>query len=86
MRVLGEKQQPETENDNSEIRLARLEAIIQEEINARLRAEHDFRHRLFYLEKICLIPMLGQQMRAQASWLSRLRGWFGLVRFRCFAQ
>lgn len=62
-----------------ESRLANIESILQQETNARLRAEHNFRHRVGYLEKICLLPMLGQQMRAQASWPSRLRGFLGLA-------
>jgi hypothetical protein len=57
-----------------EERLARVEAILDEEISARARADHGLEDRISYMEGICLRPMLARRINGPIPWLWKLLG------------
>lgn len=62
-------------------RLAELEATLREEISQRIRAHHRFEHRVSYIERNCLLPMVGLQIDAPGSWRAGLRRWIFRLMF-----
>jgi hypothetical protein len=57
-----------------EDRVAKLDETLQQEIEQRIRADHEFRHRLFYIEENCLKPALSRKIYGPIPWLSKLLG------------
>jgi hypothetical protein len=64
-------------NMTFEQRLAKLENTMQEEIGQRIRADHELRHRVNYLEKICLMPALSRRFVGPIPWLWKMLGLSG---------
>jgi len=54
--------------------LAKIDETLQQEIEQRIRADHEFRHRLFYIEENCLKPVLSRKIYGPISWLWKLLG------------
>ncbi len=70
----GEDEAARTKENAIEKRLSELENHIWQETCQRIRANHDFGHRIAYLEHHCLTPVLRRKIAGPIPWLRRLLG------------